>query len=351
MKKGKMLLNALLLLFLLLFSQDSKAQSDPVAEARQRIVKIYGAGGIRGLEGYQSGLLVSKDGLVATVDSLVLEEGEALVVLADGSRYSGILKSVDRLTGLALLQLSIEGRSLDAFRLDQESLVEPSLGTVVFALSNAFNIAAGAEPITLQRGMVSAAIGLDSLQAERAFPRLGKAFLTDAITSNPGAAGGAIISHDGQLLGIIGPETESPLTGTWMNYAISVGTLQEAVSRMESGVLNSKPDDLADFETKAVWESDGLRELGILFVPSLTIRTPPYVEHVVDQSPADLVGLQVDDLLLAIDGKQTSNAPQAIQSMLKQWHSGAQLRLSVLREGKVVVLTLANEDTSLSEKP
>ena len=37
-----------------------------VRDAQKRIVKIYGAGGLKGLEAYQSGFLVSPDAHIAT---------------------------------------------------------------------------------------------------------------------------------------------------------------------------------------------------------------------------------------------------------------------------------------------
>ena len=44
-----------------------------IAAAQPKMVKIYGAGGIRGLEAYQSGFLISAEGHVLTVWSYVLD--------------------------------------------------------------------------------------------------------------------------------------------------------------------------------------------------------------------------------------------------------------------------------------
>ncbi len=54
------------------------------------------------------------------------------------------------------------------------------------------------------------------------FPYTGDVYVVDAITNNPGAAGGALIDRKGNLLGIIGREIKNSLSDTWMNYAIPV---------------------------------------------------------------------------------------------------------------------------------
>ena len=45
-------------------------------EVQPKVVKLYGAGGLRGMEAYQSGLLISGEGHVLTVLSYVLDADE-----------------------------------------------------------------------------------------------------------------------------------------------------------------------------------------------------------------------------------------------------------------------------------
>ena len=58
-----------------------------IAQAARKVVKLYGAGGLRSLEGYQSGILVSPDGLILTAASTVLDSEQIDCVLDDGRRY------------------------------------------------------------------------------------------------------------------------------------------------------------------------------------------------------------------------------------------------------------------------
>ncbi|MFM9117368.1 MAG: hypothetical protein ACKOU6_14530, partial [Planctomycetota bacterium] len=70
------------------------AAADPtfaqiVASVQPKVVKIYGAGGIKGLEAYQSGFLISAEGPVLTAWSFVLDNGDdaVTVLLDDGRRF------------------------------------------------------------------------------------------------------------------------------------------------------------------------------------------------------------------------------------------------------------------------
>ena len=79
---------ASLALALLTVTHASRAAEDAslhatIRQAQRRIVKIYGAGGVRGLEAYQSGVLISPEGHVLTALSYVLDSDQLTVVLDD----------------------------------------------------------------------------------------------------------------------------------------------------------------------------------------------------------------------------------------------------------------------------
>ena len=69
-----------------------------------KVVKLYGAGGLRGLESYQSGILISDKGHVLTVWSYVLDADDVTVVLDDGRRYTAVHVAADPLTEVAVLK-------------------------------------------------------------------------------------------------------------------------------------------------------------------------------------------------------------------------------------------------------
>src|SRR6185436_10298238 len=82
----------------LLLPSETAAQNSlapVVAEVQPKIAKIYGAGGRRGLEHYQSGLVISPTGHVLTVWSYVLDSDEVIVMLHDGRRFVAQLVGSD----------------------------------------------------------------------------------------------------------------------------------------------------------------------------------------------------------------------------------------------------------------
>ena len=53
-------------------------------DSQKRVVKIYGAGGIAGLEAYQSGFIVSPEGHIATAWSSVLDVNLSFCWMMEG---------------------------------------------------------------------------------------------------------------------------------------------------------------------------------------------------------------------------------------------------------------------------
>ena len=131
----------------------------------------------------------------------------------------------------ALIKIRSKGRSstsrlgLDLAYFDfAEAAKRPPAGAGdwVLAFTNTFEIALRDEPLTVQRGVIAAYTKLAGRRGIFEFPYTGDVYVVDAITNNPGAAGGALIDRKGELLGIIGSEIKNSLTDTWMNYAIPV---------------------------------------------------------------------------------------------------------------------------------
>ena len=130
---------------------------ETISAGARKVVKLYGAGGVRGLESYQSGILVSPDGGILTVMSTVLDSDEIDCVLDDGSRHRATLKGVDPRRELALL--TIDAADLPAFAL--ETAGPAAVGTRAIALSNLFGVAVGDERVSAQRGVIAAVVPLD----------------------------------------------------------------------------------------------------------------------------------------------------------------------------------------------
>ena len=298
---------------------------ETIAGAARKVVKIHGAGGVRGLEAYQTGLLVSPAGHVLTVMSTVLDADELSCVLDDGRRYRATMVGVDPRRELAVL--SIEGEELPAFTLAAGDPVP--VGTRVFALSNLFGVAVGDERVSAQHGVVSALVPLEARRGSYEVPYRGDVYILDCTTNNPGSPGGAVIDWRGRLVGMLGKELRASGSGIWLNYAIPAAALAEGYAEITSGTASPAA------AAPPVGPGFGPATLGLVLVPDLLDRTPPFIETVAADSPAARAGLRPDDLVIAVAGRSVASRA-AVQQALAALAAGDAVRLSVVRSGAIV---------------
>lgn len=317
---------------------------DAIRGAQQKVVKIYGAGGVSGLEAYQTGLLISGDGHVLTVQSYVLDTDDLAVVLDDGRKFTAELLGVDPVRELAVLKLPVEEQSLPHFKLAEAPTAR--VGERVLAISNLFNIAGGDEPVSVLQGVVSAIAPLDARRGAHQAAFRGKVYIVDAAANNPGAAGGALVNWRGELLGLLGKELRSRATGAWLHYAIPVDQVVASVETIEAG------GSVAEAEENAAAATDPLTlaAVGVVLVPDILPRTPPYIDSVAANSAAARAGLRPDDLVVFVEGEPTSSCSTVTEQVARR-ESFDDLRLSVLRNGELLEVTLSAEaDLDESER-
>lgn len=313
----------------------AQSVADVAASVQPKMVKIYGAGGVRGLEPYQSGFLISADGHVLTAFSYVLDTDAIKVTLGDGRRFEGTLVGADPRLEIAVLK--IDASDLPYFTLTTSPVVHA--GTPVLALSNLFGVATGEEPVSVQRGVIMAETSLDARRGTFDSAYRGPVYVVDAVTNNPGAAGGALINWRGELLGLLGKELRNARNGAWLNYAIPIRELAASVDAILRGMTRPQPtnDKLAPEDARS------LAALGIVLVPDVLDHTPPYVDEIRPESPAAKVGLQRDDLIILI-GETVVNSCQAVNEQLATRERTDPLTLIVKRGSELIeVLLPANE--------
>ena len=305
-----------------------------VAEVLPKIVKIYGAGGIRGLEAYQSGALISADGHILTAYSYVLDTQDGLVqvILNDGREFEASLTNYDPATELAILK--IEAGELPHFRLDAAVTLAP--GDAIRAFGNLYGIATGNEPVSVLHGVVAARTKMSGRRGAFDMPFQGDVYVIDAITNNAGAAGGIVTDRQGRWAGIIGKEIRNKDTGIWLNYAVPIPELQATLRDLLSGKRRSTPTDEPDM-AKDPWSP---LALGVLLIPDLLPQTPPFVEHIIPDSPAAAAGLQPDDLLVFVEGTLVRSARDVIRELHRHERQDA-IDIAVKRGSQLIPVTIS----------
>jgi S1-C subfamily serine protease len=309
---------------------------DTIRQAQQKVVKIYGAGGVRGLEAYQSGIIISPEGQVLTALSYVLDTDELTVVLDDGRHFKAEQLGVDQVAELAVLKLPLEDETVPAFDLAEAATAK--VGDRVLALSNLYNIAAGDEPVSVLQGVVTAIAPLAARRGGFVSNYHGNVYIVDAAANNPGAAGGALVDWQGRLLGVLGKELKSSATGAWLHYALPIGEIAAAVERLHAGdTIESKTDGPLASEPMT------LAELGLVLVPDVLPRTPPFIDTIFPDSPAARAGLRPDDLVVDVAGETTASC-KAVGEVIARRERFDELTLSVLREGELIEVALLVDD-------
>lgn len=318
---------------LLLSTSDLRAQPQPelpelIDQLQPRMVKIFGAGGLRRLESWQSGFFISEDGLIATVWSYVLDQ-ETTVVTSDGRRMTASLVGYHPQSEIALLKVDVSQQPY--FNLDIPARV--GIGMTALAVSNLYGIANGNESCSVQTGVVSAIISLDARRGNQPVAYKDLAIVLDAVINNPGAGGGAVTDRRGHLLGLIGRETKNAKNDLWLNYAIPTKQLAVAIAEIQSG------KNLQLVATRKPTESMTLELLGIQLVPDVVARTPPFVDQVLKQGAAIKAGVLPDDLVVELNGQVTTSHRDLIAKLMMV-DRDAQVDLVLQRGNEFIRVTL-----------
>lgn len=329
----------------------------PVADqVNQKLVKLFGSGGFRGLTAYGTGVVISPDGYVLTVASPMLDTPDLRVHLYDGRRLHAKVVVTEPELDVALIKIN-KVDDLPYFDLAaaaQRPLAEP--GTRILGFSNLFEIATRSEPMSVQQGVIAAYSKLYGRKGIFEVPYKGEVYVLDAITNNPGAGGGVVTTRKGELLGLIGKELKNTLSDTWINYALPVRAHVE-IKRGDQ-VTRVSVLDFVERARRGLYKpllverppagQGGFH--GIVLVPNVVERTPPFIEEVQRDSPAHKVGLKPDDLIVYVDGERVVSI-KAFRDIMDKVPPGATVKLEVRRGEKLVGVDLKLETPVVKAPP
>ena len=391
-----------------------------ISTATTRVVKLYGLGaGVQA--GYGTGVLVSEDGLVLTVLSLLIDAPRVRAISADGVRYQAEVVYRDRQRQLALLQLrpwerretvpppagarSRNGETLEVepmgvgpfpfFEVNSGTPMgyedgrhggqplhgtaarELSPGDWVIAAGNAFKVAEGAEPVSITHGVFSTRTRLDARRRVKEFPYRGEVLVIDAITSNPGAPGSAVVDLEGRFVGMIGRVVVSNKTHTHFNYAMPRDVLEQFLGdwrdRMKEDGLAAAPSEgvrgaervrginakssrspgVGEVRDPPVppWGREGKAadslpksvDYGIRLSRTGYRKVLPFVERVRRKSPAARADLRKDDLILSVNGHSVTDVEQ-YDASIKALGPGDALDLVIRRQRAILRIIIKPEE-------
>ncbi|MDO8349511.1 MAG: trypsin-like peptidase domain-containing protein [Planctomycetota bacterium] len=299
------------------------------------LVKVHGASGLATISAYATGIIVSKQGHILTLDQIMIQKDRTRVVLYDGSVHQAELLPEDPQLGVRLLRIDpklVNGELQPLWPSDEEQ-ARFRTGQFVVSLGNAFRLAEFSEKMSATFGVVVGRANTALRYRMSDVKYDGDLILTDAC-NNQGHYGGGLFTLDGRWIGLNIRLLDSKETNTMLSAAIPV---RDLLPYLEEHVLGKQPA-----AAKAAKEPPWLG--AVLFQQAGRTSPPAYVDRVIAGSPAATLGLRPDDLIVRIDEYSIRSCLE-FRQILAKYGAGEQVKVTWKRGTQVMQgdLVLASE--------
>lgn len=289
------------------------------------IVKIIGASGLSTIKPYASGVVVSEQGHILTLDQVLIQQDRTRVVLFDGSVHDARLLEADAVHGVRLLKIDPKQVEGGLHPLWPPTDGQPfRTGQFVVSLGNCFRLAEFSEKVSATFGVVVGRADTALRYRMTDVKYDGDLILTDAC-NNPGQYGGGLFALDGRWIGLNMRLLESKETNTMLSAAIPTRDLLPYLDEQIHGkVTRTEPVAHRPVAT-------GI----LLFEPPGRQSPPAYVDRVLPGSPGAALGLLPDDLIVRIDDYSIRSCRE-MREILDKFEPGQTVRLTWKRGTKVL---------------
>jgi S1-C subfamily serine protease len=271
--------------------------------------------------GTGTGVVITSDGDILTNDHVVDGADSVFVLFAgDTEPTPATVIAVDAGNDLALLHVDQTGLTPAVFA-DPESI---DIGDEVVAVGFALDLDGGP---TVTRGIVSA-LNRTIVSGDGALDGL---IQTDTAISS-GNSGGPLVNTRGQVIGINTAvfQSSSEVAANNVGFSISVAEALPVIEELRAQA-NGQARTEGYLGVSVLDRNDG--GLGAM------------IAEVSLGSPADLAGMQVDDVVIQADGSPVDGQP-ALVAAIRDKSPGDTIKIDVLRDGERITLT-----ATLIERP
>ena len=266
-------------------------------------------------EGTGSGFIVSRDGYILTNNHVVADADRVTIGLLDKRTFTARVVGRDPTTDIAVVKIDATNLPVATLGDDNNSRV----GQWVLAIGNPlqldFTVTAGiiSSKGRSLRGLLPARYAImDYIQTDAAI--------------NPGNSGGPLVNIRGEVIGV--NSAIASQTGFYAGYgfAIPISLAKQVMEdliahgKVRRAVLGVAIEDV----TANTAQAAGLREIEGVVVSSYS----PSAE----QSPAARAGIELGDVITAVDGKPTPRVT-ALQRVVRGYKPGETVSVDVVRFG------------------
>ena len=264
--------------------------------------------------GAGSGIIVHPKGYILTNTHVVKGADQVEVTLMDERTFPAQIVGADSLTEVAVIK--IEADDLPVARLGDSDKLE--VGQWVMAIGNPlelrFTVTAGIiSAIGRQMRVISDNFGIEN-------------FIQTDAGINPGNSGGPLVNLRGEGIGV--NTAIATRSGYYEGYGFAI-PINLAKSVMEDIITKGRV----------------LRAyLGIAMLPMDSRKAKAYglekprgvfIDSILPDGPAGKVGIQPEDILLAVNGAEV-NRPNQVQALVAQHKPNEKIVLKIYRKGKIL---------------
>lgn len=250
-------------------------------------------------EGAGSGWVIDPDGLIVTNTHVIQSAQTITVSFSDGRTYPVQQVVADRITDIAVIKIDATG--LPAVTVGDSSKLRE--GMMVMAIGNALG-----QGLSVTAGWVSRKGVSLTVPGTNNNPNVNLFDLIEITAPiNPGNSGGPLIDMLGEVVGI----TNAKLIATGIEavgYAISTRTALPIIEQL-----------IRDGEIVHPYMGVYIQDVDptIASVFNLAVDEGAMIVEVIPGGPADLAGLQPNDVIVRIDDTEITSASEAVEAVLK----------------------------------
>ncbi|MDE2838535.1 MAG: trypsin-like peptidase domain-containing protein [Chloroflexota bacterium] len=281
-----------------------------------------------------SGVFFHEEGYILTNEHVVEGAVDVEVVLSNRQRLPVDIIGVDKATDLAVLKVDPQ---------EVEDLVTLRLGDVGRLRIGEWVVAIGS-PLGFQGSVTVGVLSAKGRSLGTGGERLDNLLQTDAVI-NPGNSGGPLLNLNGEVVGIntrvIRESLDGAISIDGMGFAISADTAT-AVSQhlIEFGrvVRPRMGITVQDVTPTAVTERN------------LTVDEGALVVSVAEDSPAARAGIEVNDVIVQVDGIPITGTSQLVLMLLTDYRVGDTIDVEIVRAAVRFTFELTLEEVNFDDE-
>ncbi len=272
-------------------------------------------------QGTGSGFILSSDGRLVTNSHVIEGSDSVKVTLRDGRVFDGVVLGSDLVTDVAVIK--IDAQNLPTVKLGRSENLIP--GEWAIAIGNPLGL-----DNTVTVGIISA-IGRSSSQVGVPDKRVN--FIQTDAAINPGNSGGPLLNARGEVIGIntaIRADAQGLGFSIPIETGIRIANELSSKGRVDHPYLGVQMVTLTQDIRKEVNQD---QNAGFTISQSEGIL----IMRVIANSPAELAGFEIGDIIIAID-KQPVETAADVQEAVDRSAIGALLPVEVMRRGNSVLV-------------